>query len=235
MNSAALGDPSIQQRWAKLDEEMMPLIRTRVKKIRRFTGAVSYEDAIQEGRLALLSALLGYREKDGELERYVNRVLYNRFVNLGMSISEDTHMLKSLDSEDLYVDCLFGIRLNETPEKIVSNFQSLELVVEYDEGLFERLNKRERKLYRKFITPNYNVQKKDLPERFRKILAFLEGRRINIKKLGKLIGTDKNGVDYLFRRIRYKALKLAKSSKYKLLFENYVTGRGWVALYMDKK
>lgn len=228
MNSVS-SDPSIRERWARLDEQMLPLIKVRAKKIKRFTGAVSFEDVVQEGRMALLFALMGYKEEEGELERYINKVLYNKFINMGMEINEE---INQVSPERLPIDYVIAEKFySSTPEKIVSDVENLELIVDYDAELYDGLTNKERKVYRKFVIANANILKKDIPEKFKRILSFLEGQKITSKDLGVLIHSNKNGVDYLLRVIRTKALKLTSRKKYKDLFSELVESRKWLSLY----
>lgn len=72
----------INELYPLVEQRMLPLIKIRSRKLSSFTANIEFDDAVQEGRLALLAAIAKFdfnKAKNGKLEGYVQRVITNTY------------------------------------------------------------------------------------------------------------------------------------------------------------
>lgn len=74
-------DGLINEMYLLVEPRMLPLIKIRSRKLSSFTPNIEFEDAVQEGRLALLAAIskFDFNKVNGRLEGYVQRVITNTY------------------------------------------------------------------------------------------------------------------------------------------------------------
>jgi hypothetical protein len=74
-------DSVINEVYPEIERKLYPYIWKRSKRISSMLPGIELDDAIQEGRLALLSALakFDFNKNKGKLESYVGRVLINTY------------------------------------------------------------------------------------------------------------------------------------------------------------
>ena len=70
--------------WPEIEAKLLPLIEAKAKGVKKFVpnNYFDYEDAVQEGRIALLEAYSKYESERGELLNFASVVLNNRFKTL---------------------------------------------------------------------------------------------------------------------------------------------------------
>jgi len=74
-------DGIINEVYPEIERRVFPYIKQRSRRIAHMLPGIELDDAIQEGRLALLSALakFDFNKNKGKLESYVGRVLINTY------------------------------------------------------------------------------------------------------------------------------------------------------------
>lgn len=67
--------------YPEIESRVMPMIQRKARRVARRNGGIAYDDAVQEGRMALMRALAryDYNRAKGEIERYANTVLDNTY------------------------------------------------------------------------------------------------------------------------------------------------------------
>lgn len=70
--------------YPEVEQLVMPLLKRKAQKVARRNAGITFDDAFQEGRLALMRSLThyDYNRAQGEIQRYVNKVLDNTFNGL---------------------------------------------------------------------------------------------------------------------------------------------------------
>jgi RNA polymerase sigma factor (sigma-70 family) len=65
--------------WPKVESAMLPLIKMKANRVWQCHHGIDYDDVVQEGKVALLSAMTGYDYNKGDLRPYLSSVLDNTY------------------------------------------------------------------------------------------------------------------------------------------------------------
>lgn len=198
-------DERLKEQYQEVEGQFLPIIRSRARRL-RWVGHVDIEDAVQEGRMALLSTMAhgSFDPLKGTAEAFISKVMENTFNSMltGMLARSRTPWVKVWDGtkwkptpmrpeslEDLGDGHLHSAAT--TPEEELIEREQERALSTFRDRLVERLEGEERTLFELKVQPP--------PE--------LEGAS-NLM-LARYIGRDKNRVDWLLYKIRLKFLELA--------------------------
>lgn len=90
--------PMLREMYPECEREMMPHMRFKARRLRSVAPYLDEEDAIQEGRLALLSAMIRYdmNKCGGSLKRYAGFVLDNCYRDMFYKVLAQVRMPRGL-------------------------------------------------------------------------------------------------------------------------------------------
>lgn len=226
-------------RWPELERTMLPLIKAKARRIRKFTGGIDMDDAIQEGRLALLAALVKYDPNKGPLDRYVGVCLNNAYNGLMYEMLSVTRMPRAIVRGDsgewealpcppLSLDNLDGTYPDQvTPE---SECQDLELKTHarvFKLKLLNGLKGRDRAVFECRTNP---------PVDFLKMVQNVCGDIYapTIPHIAQYLGVAKNAVDWSLYKIKAQFTRMARDDEFSELFGDMVESREWPMIHMSK-
>lgn len=248
--------------WPALEKQMLPFIKAKAKRIRSFAGGLDMDDAIQEGRMALLSVIIKekYDYTKGELSSYVGKVLDNTYRSMLYHMLSQTRMPRAVvrgdDGEWLELPSppmsLSGIE--EDPGGWSTDVANRPMV-----SLSKALVERDVPL------PDESVQSKEMEGQARifklKLLNSLKGRdkkvfecRTNppvdflkmveniggdiynptIPQIAEYLGINKNAVDYSVSKIKTIFTRMARQEEFSDLFGERLGTKEWPMVRTSK-
>jgi len=241
-----------QQIWPSLEAKMLPFIKIKARKIRRFNHGIGYEDAVQEGRMALLAALSRYDFNKGDLEPYANRVLDNTYKNMMYEMLCESRMPRAIvcasDGEwerRPMPPLSFGSMVNEDGEPTEALARCLE-----DDGNTPEINAElaeleqharvfRREMYSRLKDRDRHVFfcRTNPPVAFLKMVQEAGGdinKPTNLH-VAKYLGINKNAVDWSLYKIRELFVAVARETDFSELFGDAVGNREWPSVFVSNK
>jgi len=231
----------LRENYPIVEKQLLPLIRIKATKLKRLSG-YDFDDALQEGRIALLKAMANYDYNRGSLERYVSVVLdntYNAILFERMSASRMPRVVyweddgwKQSPSAPVSLDAMMGLKklINEpadpsfTPEQELENNQLEEVARVFRLKMFNSLKGRDLDVFVCKVNPPM-----DLLIMIRNMGDDYE-RPTNLH-IAKYLGTDKNAVDWSLCNIREKFTDLCRQKEFSDLMGDTVRGKGWPMIH----
>jgi len=246
--------------WPDLERQMLPFIKAKAKKVKRFVHGLDMDDAIQEGRLALLAALIRYDYNKGEFQRYAGKVLDNTYNDMMYGMLMQSRMPRAV------VRDYNGEWVEKAQPPLSMN--SLMGEMEYESAVLGSpwRRKSRRGLISKTVDPYEGTKNGELEEQAKvfnlKMLNSLTGRdkdvfecRTNpsvdflkmVQNIGgniyeptnlniaQYLGVDKNAVDWSLYKIRAVFTKMARNKEFSDLFGEVVESNEWPMIHMSTK
>ena len=250
-------DEIIAELYPEIERRVMGFIKKRSFDVSSRVPTIDIDDAIQEGRLALLSALIkfDFNKSKGKLESYVGRVLINTYYCMmyeAMTKSRVPHVMVQ-DEDGNWIDkprfpISFECMVNpsddgdaiayeppsdyEDPEQYVLRRQLGDMKMRMINKLKDGSHGFEQAVFTLKVNPT--------PE----FLTSLENQGINIEApdfqvtsdmIGKFLGKNKNAVDWAMHKIKKMFTEMAKfDDDFSDLFEDAIGNRGWPMVHMRK-
>jgi hypothetical protein len=162
----------VHDMYTELERGMMPMIKRKAAYVSRIIPGVDTEDAIQEGRLALLSCLARYdcNKCDFELKRYVGRALRNTYAMMLYEAMAQRRMprIQVRDEQGAWLpasrapislDDLVGyepVDIAMSPEATALERERATLIYSVIEKVTNQLNGRDREIFKLMCQPNSN-------------------------------------------------------------------------------
>jgi len=238
--------------WPDMERRMLPFIKAKAKRIKRWVNGVDYEDAVQEGRLALLAALSKYDYNKGELEPYIGRVLDNMYKTMLYEMLCVSRMPRAVirDAEDKWVQIpVPPLSLHsmlqygnegqqpepyEPPSDIPTPEDGARFnELEHQAGVFRmkmlyKLKGRDKQVFECRVNP---------PVSFLKMVQNLGGDIANPTNLhiAEYLGVDKNAVDWSLYKIKGLFTTMARKKEFSDLFGDVIVKKGWPMIHTSKK
>jgi len=237
-----------ERQYNELEREMMPLIKAKASKIRKFAGYEDMDDALQEGRLALLAALIGYDEEKGNgLSKYVGTILDNTYRHMLYRMLSETKVPYAIEQtieggwmkrpsrpvslslldEDGY-EFLEPVSSRQSPEDEVLEGQLKEQARLFKLKLLNTLKGQHKIVFECKTNP---------PVEFLKMVSNMGGdiyKPTNIH-IAKYLGVTKNSVDTSLYRIREIFTAMARGEEFSDLLGAVVESERWPMYWMSKK
>lgn len=243
--------------WERWNKELEPIIQQRARVFVRYGGHdYDLDDAMQQARLFLLDAMVGYDPDKGDRARYVSRVLSNSFRTLfhkdnTSAAKPTTHVavakegggtdwvkvkrsvvpLSTIENHDDWL--LKGCATS--PEESIQLRESLALAAEYDAAVYDELNEIDRKVYRLFIETEGDGEGGEY-ERFNHFIEWLQAEKYRkIQEIADQLGQTRNVINWCFYRIRTTATRIARWRRFSDLFGSTVRSIRWPRIWMSSK
>ncbi len=233
----------VHDQWPELEKRMMPLIVGKARTVNRWLGMtyVDLDDAIQEGRLTLLRALISYEKDRGStLEAYVSKMLQNVYYGL---IREQiakkriprTHVLdehgkyKEIFCPPMpFAEGLVLLSTGENPETKVTSNELEKQVEEFKVRLQSELKGRNKEVFECLVNPPVSFL-----EKVRELGGDISApRKVHI---AEHLGVNKNKVDWSIKRIRQMFTKMARVEEFGELFGHYIDCGEWPEVFVSDK
>jgi len=233
-------DAETRDAWPEMEAKMLPLIEIKARRIRNWAGVgMDLEDALQEGRLALLSAIASYDYSKGDLDPYVGVVLDNTYKTILYKMLSQTRMpqaytyngeewVKSpsppLSLSDMDLDSSEDL----SPEVAASYVQLEEQARIFKLKLLNTLKGRDKAVFECRTNP---------PVRFLKKVEEWGGDKSNPTNLhiARYLNVGKNAVDWSLYKIRELFTRQARETEFSDLFGDVVDTNRWPMICMSKK
>jgi hypothetical protein len=233
----------VHEVYQDLERRLYPMIKRRALHLRRMVPTIDLEDAIQEGRLALLSCLEHYdcNKSNFSLERYVWRVLRNTYAMMASEAHAQCRMprvavrqlngdweteSKSPLSFNEFIQCDERDE-REVPEIAVLANERVAVVQRLVKRIEDRLDYRDLEVFELMIDP---------PESFLCMIAEQDGPEAPMSNLhmASWVGCSKNQVDWSIVQIRLAFADLAKEKdEDAALIADHAKSNGWPVVHVS--
>ncbi len=228
-------------RWPELERTMLPLIKAKARRIKKFTGGVDMDDAIQEGRLALLAALAKHDPNKGPLDRYVSVCLNNAYNGLLYKMLSVTRMPRAVvrapNGEQMsvpYPPLLLGnmdMAVSDeyfTPEIECQHTEMEEQARIFKLKLLNNLKGRDRDVFECRTNPSVD---------FLKMVQNVNGNIYapTIQHIAQYLGVSKNSVDWSLYKIKESFTQMARGDEFSELFGDVVRSKEWPMIHVSDK
>lgn len=220
---------------------MLPHIKAKARKLKLFVPHLDIDDAIQEGRLALLACLarFDYNKASGELVRYVSRALTNTYHCMLYETLAQCRMPHAFIRQGdewikvprppLSLDAMLGAADGEerTPyEPAAEGPDAEEMLAQYqdDQEMEEQACIFKLKMLNKLKGRDYEVfmclvnPPCDFLVKLRNEGVDLDEERPTSRHIGDYLGHSKNAVDWSIHKIKLMFTKLSRSHEFDDLF-----------------
>ena len=153
-------DDKIKKQYRQAEEEHLPIIKTRARRL-RWNGPIDFDDAVQEGRIALLSSIAhgSFDPKRGTAEAFISKVMENTYNSLMASMLAKSRMPHVMvwdgagwaptpmrpESLDELSEC-FHPSATSSEEALIEQ-ERARMLCQFKERLAERLSAEERKVF----------------------------------------------------------------------------------------
>ena len=242
-------DQETRNKWPEMERDFLPLIKVKASKIKKFAGYEDMDDALQEGRLALLSALIGYDESKGTgLSKYAAVILDNTYRHMLYRMLSATKVpyaheraidgaWESRPSRPASLSLLDDDEGNEWMEP-TSSFQSPESM------MLEAQLKEKARLFKLKLLNKLQGQHKAVfecrtnpPVDFLKMVRNMGGNIYEPTNLhiAKYLGVTKNSVDASLYRIRRVFVLMSRGEDFADLLGDIIESERWPMIYTSKK
>jgi len=238
--------------WPEMERRMLPFIKAKANRIKRWVNGVDYEDAVQEGRMALLAALSKYDCEKGELEPYIGRVLDNTYKSMLYEMLCASRMPRAVirDAKNKWVQIpvpplslhtmlQYGNEGHqaasyEPPSGIMTpedgaKFNELEAQAAiFRMKMLYKLKGRDKRVFECRTNP---------PVSLLKMVQNLGGDIANPTNLhiAEYLGVDKNAVDWSLYKIKGLFTEMARRKEFSDLFGDIIVRKGWPMIHVSKK
>lgn len=230
--------------YPAIEKRMEPIIRAKSWKISRWLD-IDIDDAIQEGRIALLAAMarFDYNKSGGKLDNYIAKVITNTYNGIMYDILNSARMPRAtvrgpdgdwveVPRPPMSLDGLLDVGYEPesnlaAPDREIMEGANLGAIKKFKMRVMFSLKKRDRDVFMCKVNP---------PVDFLKMVENLEGdidKPTNIH-IAKYLDLGKNAVDLSLFRIRSAFIRLAQPSEFSDLFGDTLEGRGWPVIYISR-
>lgn len=230
----------IKALYPELEALVMPMIRRKAAKVARRNAGIGLEDAIQEGRMALMRAMTqyDYNRAQGEFERYANVVLDNTYngliyrelakARMPRVIANENGEWKTLPRAPLSLD-------DESYAFLAESIAAPPTPTERDPELEQRVavmkmrmlnglkTERDRQVFRCRTNPPLELWR----------MIENEGgdpTSPEPQQIARHLGLTKNAVDWSLHKIRELFLRLSRES-FSDLYGNRVLDKSWAHIH----
>lgn len=251
--------PILRDIYPECEREMLPHIKRKAWRVRSIAPHMDLDDAIQEGRLALLSALIRYdfNRCDGDLKRYAGVALDNCYRDMFYRALAQVRMprgvVRDLDGEwrltpvvPMSLDEMLDMELAR--EELHSLVPEPDDVLEQSELDFEaqrfkmklmnRLKGRAKEVFDCKVNPSTELLK--MCDNLSIELCGSvdeDGAPCDIEvpnyAIAKFLKINKNQVDWCVYKIKGAFTQLAKNIDFSELFGDVVESKGWPMIHTD--
>lgn len=229
--------PELQSTYPIVERKLLPLIKYKANKLRGLAD-YDFDDALQEGRIALLKAMASYDYSRGKLERFVSVVLdnhYNQILYEYMSVSRMPRAVYWEDGEwipsptpPVSLDAIMGFEVPDitsmSPEQELECNQMEEKARIFRLKMFNSLKGRDLDVFVCKVNPpmDFLIMIRNMGDDYEKP---------NNLHIAKYLGVDKNAVDWSLYKIREKFTELCRQKEFSDLLGDTVKGRGWPMIH----
>lgn len=239
-------------RWPELERTMLPLIKAKARRVRKFTGGLDMDDAIQEGRLALLAALSKYDADKGPLDRYVGVCLNNAYRGMVYEMLTKTRMPRAIvrgdggEWEERPVPPLSLSGLMDPDEP--GNYALTRAMIDHDMPTPEGFTQHEEleaqaRIFKLKLLNSLKGRDKDVfecrtnpPVDFLKMVQNVGGdiHSPTIPHIAQYLDVSKNTVDWSLYKIKASFTRMARGEEFIDLFGDVVESREWPMIRLSK-
>lgn len=239
---------TLRDNWPLIEVELMPLIEAKAKRFERYipNSYFDFDDAVQEGRIALLEVHSKYDPKKGELSNFANVVLNYRFKTMvwEMLIKRRTprsfiqdgdkwveisvpplclEMIDIWDCSDFYKKSDSENYLN-SPYKHVEIEQIKEQVRVFNLKMIYGLKGTTKKVFECIVNPSIE---------FLKMVQNVGGNinKPTSKQIAKFLEVKLNAVLWSISQIRMKFTELAKHKDFTELWSESLKTNRWPMIH----
>jgi len=208
-------DAALLERYEEVSKDMMPLIRRKASMAQRAVAGMDFDDLVQEGRLAILSALASYDEKKGPWRKYVGVVLKNTFNGLighSRAHCRMPRMLVDGEAGEKRLAPVAPASLDDVAEPSAEeeNAEEQAQLLEKKKQVFEAHRR-----IRKRLKPNYCAVYDCMVTPSAEFMKFVRDMGGNpdkpmLEEIAAYVGISKQSVDYGIHRIRMLFVELTK-------------------------
>lgn len=231
----------IKQMYPEMEALVMPMIRQKAARFARRNAGVGLEDAIQEGRMALMRAMTqyDYNKAQGEFQRYANTVLDNTYNGLIYRELARARMPRVATQENgKWKEAPRApLSLNDEAYAYIADSVAAPPTEERDHALEQRVavmkirllnglkTERDRQVFRCRTNPPLEL--------WRAIEdAGRDPAAPESADIARHLGLTKNAVDWSLHKIRELFLRLSREN-FSDLYGNRVLDKGWAVIHLS--
>lgn len=243
---------ALREMYPDIERRVYPAILHKSRALHRSLPSIGVDDAIQEGRLALLGALLryDYNKAKGGLVAYASRVLTNAYLGLvyhelaqcrtpfvivtdadGNAVKRPLPLL-SLDDMLAWDGDGWGYEpaaSDESPEVVCSWAELDAQAKRMKLRLLNTLTGLDKKVFTARCNPSVELLK------MIKNSGGDASKEVPSIAIARYLGVTKNTVDWSLHKIRLLFTKMAKyDSEFSELFGEAVAEKGWPVIHISK-
>jgi hypothetical protein len=254
-------DDAYHAMWPALEKQMLPFIKAKARRIRSFAGGLDMDDAIQEGRLALLSVIIKgkYDYTKGELSSYVGKVLDNTYRSMLYQMLNQTRMPRAvvrgddgewleLPSPPMSLNGLEGDPGGWAGDDVGNHsllskaLTDMEMPTPEGATQYKELEAQARIFKLKLLNSLKGRDKKvfecrtNPPVDFLKMVENIGGDIYNptIPQIAEYLGINKNAVDYSVSKIKTIFTRMARQDEFIDLFGERLETKEWPMVRMSR-
>lgn len=214
--------------YPEVEARVMPMLQRKARRIARRNAGIGFDDALQEGRMALMRSLcrFDYNRAHGEIERYASKVLDNTYNAMIYRELMQARMPRAIYLDDggewkkaprapISIDGLEHLIGAPEEDDTYSENQSTQRANVMKMKLINRLkNERDKLVFRCRTNPPLELVQ----------MLKNEGREPGApdsSDIARYLGCSKNVVDWSLFKIRQEFTYLSRG-KFSELFEGYI-------------
>jgi len=257
-------DAELKAAYPAAEREMLPAINWKAARLRRMAPYIEFDDAVQEGRLALLRALMNFDSgyPDASLKKYVSKTLDNCYKDMFYRAVAQMRMPRvpvrgvdgewnlravvpaSLDSM-MDTDCgyIYEPATSEPdPEDILRSSQLDSEARRFKMKLLNMLAPKDKEVFQAKFNPPIEllIMCENLDIEIRKSIADGEHDadqfdiEIPNEAIEAYLDVTKNQVDWSMFKIKDAFSQLVKDIDFSDLFGDIVGSKGWPMIHMNE-
>jgi len=232
----------LRNQWPLIEAEMLPIIEAKARRIERFIPGsyFDFEDAVQEGRMTLLKAMLRYDEVEGELSRYVSSAINNSYKTMLYKMLTQRRTPRAFVKESggwtevMYSPVpVFDFETvkgeSENPETSSRNAEVEEQLRIFNLKMLNTLKGKTKQVFECMVNPDCA---------FLSMIKSEEDGDIDNptrKQIASYLGLDHNAVSWCVKKIKIQFTKMVRKKSFNELFGNLVNTSGWSMLHISEK
>lgn len=253
-------DARVKELYETVEPKVLPMLKRKSHNVSSRIPGIDYEDALQEGKIAVLSALSKYdpaKSTTGGWEPYVGKVISNAYRGMmyeALMKSKVPHVVNEegesrpkfpLSLDSLSFDGNSSACEPLTPARQENDAMWAQVktdISRFTMKMYNKLEGVELPIFKCMVHPKQDFLEMmflDGVAGVRKVgdaLAIEEGMQVPSASIRKYLGISKNVLDWAMYKIKYAFMKMAKFDEdFSDVFDGMLDGRRWPQVHVKPR
>jgi len=257
-------DEELNALYSKVEKRVLPTLKRKAHRISSIIPSIDYEDALQDGKLAVLHALSKYnpeKSPTGGWEPYVGKVVVNAYKNMVYEALTQSRVPRVRDEDGILhirhpfsldgAYCKEGqlgscnryepVDTSASQEDLMAWSQVKDDVRCFTMKMYNKLDELELEIFKCMVHPSEDLLEMMYLDGFEGVyksdglLSLEEGVQVTSAVIRKYLGITKNKIDWALYKIKGAFMRLAKyDDEFSDVFEGMLDGRKWPQVHVKK-